>query len=241
MIPLQLIGNALLLWVIYYWLGIGEGSAGELIWSALVALAIAFAACWLHGAAFAYFGPAKRQLRPACARTLRHVLPLLLAACAAAGVYILLARCGTWSARPAFRIASYLTLKLRTPVKPSSVLRWFHGAIWLLEWMVVPVLALPMLAGIASRGWAGFADFGARARSWLYWIATPVLALLALWVPFRIYGWVPHAGSFGMEMTSFVLRIAAAYLLFLGAWLSLVFITSGGMPRFTHSRTAASP
>jgi len=241
MIPLELAGNALLLWLAYYWLGIGEGTAGQLLWGAAVALAITAAACWMHGAAFAYFGPAKRRVRPALASALRNILPLLLAAAALVGVYFLLSQCAGWSARPAFRIASYLTMKLRKPVKPSSVLRWFQVAIWLMDWMVVPVLVLPMMAGIAGRGWAGFRDFGARLRQWLYWIETPALALAAFWVPFRLYDWVPRTHSFGMEMTSFVLRIAAGYLLFVGAWLALVFVTSAGTPRFTQSKTAVSP
>ncbi|HEX3748820.1 MAG TPA: hypothetical protein VHW09_33070 [Bryobacteraceae bacterium] len=231
MIPLQVVGNALLLWLGYYWLGIGEGTGGQLLWSAAVALALAAAACWLHGAAFAYFGPAKRQLRPALGTALRHVLPLLVAAVGLAALYWLLAQCAGWSASPAFRIASYLTMKLRKPVKPSSVLRWFQSAIWLLEWMVVPVLALPMISAIAGRGWAGFRDFGARLRSWLYWIETPLLALLAFWVPFRLFDWVPKAHGFGMEMTSFVLRFGVGYLLCIAVWLLLVFVTVRGTPR----------
>jgi hypothetical protein len=241
MIPLQLAGNALLLWLAYRWLWIGEGTASELLWSAVVALAIAAASCWMQGAAFAYFGSAKRQLRPALSGALRNVLPLLVAAIALAALYFLLYQSSGWSARPAFRIASYLTMKLRKPVKPSSVLRWFQAAIWLMEWMVVPVLVLPMMAGIAARGWAGFRDFGARVRNWLYWIETPALALLAFWVPFRLYDWVPRTHSFGMEMTSFVLRIGVGYLLLVGAWLALVFVTSAGTPRFTQSKTAVSP
>ena len=34
------LANALLLWLGYYWLGLGEGRAAALSWSALVALAL---------------------------------------------------------------------------------------------------------------------------------------------------------------------------------------------------------
>lgn len=240
MILLQLIANGLLLWLAYYWLGIGEATAGQVIWSGAVGLAIVCGACWLHGAAFAYFGPANRQLRIASAKSLRYLFPLLIAAGVLAGVYVLLGRCGEWSARPAFRIASYLTMKLRTPVKPSAILRWFQVGLWLLRWIAVPVLALPMIAGIAFRGWAGFRHLEMRAGNWRYWIETPVLALAAFWLPFQIFAWTPR-GSFALEMASFVVRFAAGYLLFLSAWLSLVFVTSGGIPRFNHSKTAPSP
>ena len=56
----------------------------------------------------------------------------------------------------------------------------------------------------------------------------PLLLLCALWVPFRLLDWVPHMGSFAMEMVSFVVRLLVAYLLFVAAWLLLAFFTSGG-------------
>jgi hypothetical protein len=49
----HLAGNALLLWLVYYWLGLGEARATAVAWSATVALIIIAGACWLHGAAFA--------------------------------------------------------------------------------------------------------------------------------------------------------------------------------------------
>jgi hypothetical protein len=63
LILLHLIGNALLLWLGYYWLGLGEARASAVAWSAAVALLIVAGACWLHGAAFARgFAPASRHL-----------------------------------------------------------------------------------------------------------------------------------------------------------------------------------
>jgi hypothetical protein len=241
MIPLQFAANALLLWLAYYWLGIGEGTGGQLLWSAAVALAIAAMVCWLQGAAFAYFGSDGRKLRPALSRALRHMLPLLAAAVAIMGLYVLLDRCGEWTNGPAFKIASFLTMKLRKPVKPSSVHNVFLAALWLVKWMIAPALLLPMIAGIASRGWTGFRDFGARARKWRSWVETLVLVLLAFWIPFRLFYWVPRGHSFSLEMTSFVLRIGVAYLLLVGAWLVLVFVTAAGTPRFTQSKTTVSP
>src|SRR6185369_3750523 len=47
--------NALLLWLGYYWLGIGESRAASLLWSAVVALVLLCLSACLHGAAFAYF------------------------------------------------------------------------------------------------------------------------------------------------------------------------------------------
>jgi hypothetical protein len=209
----HLAGNALLLWMGYYWLGIGEGGALSLIWGFLVASAIAIAAVCLHGGAFAYFAGSKPQLR--------RLAPLLGAVVALGVVYLLLSMWSGYSAKPAFRIASWLTMKLHKPVKPASVARIFNAALWLVRWMVVPVLALPIVAWTAS-GLRG------AVRNWKYWIEVPLLLVAAFWIPFRLWGWVPHMPSFAMELISFALRIAVAYVCFVASWLVLVWLSARG-------------
>jgi len=281
----QLVGNALLLWLGYYWLGLGETRAATLAWSALVALLLLTLACWLHGATFAYFSGTRRL-------PLRRLPLLVAAAIVLLAVYWALAQWADYSSQPAFKIASYLTLTFRKPVKPATVLKVFNYALWLVRWMVVPALALPILCGIATPAARPPATeppateppatvlpatehpteppatqppatqphpaeppatephpteprpsgSGRRhARNWWYWIATPILLLCALWLPLKLMGWTPHAATFSMQMFSFVVRLLIAYLLFVGAWLALVFLTSGGSPRATQSSTVASP
>jgi hypothetical protein len=222
---IQLAGNALLLWIGYYWLGLGESSGAALAWSALVALVLLTLECWLQGAAFAYFADAGRL-------PLRRVPLLVAVAVVLLAVYWVLAQGSGFLATPAFKIASWLTLTFRKPVKPAAVSRAFDIVLWLVRWMVLPALALPIVARIAG---------GARSRRWWFWVATPVLLVCAFWVPLKLMGWTPQTGGFKIQMLSFVARLLAAYLLFVGAWLALVFLTSGGRPRATQSSTVASP
>ena len=168
-------------------------------------------------------------------------MPLLISVGAVTGVYFLLARWDEYSSKPALQVASYLTLTFRKPVRPSSVARIFGTILWVIQWVILPVFLLPMFAAVASSGWSGYRAVGAFARRWLYWIEAPVLLVCALWIPMKILGWVPRMSSFGMEMASFTARVVVAYLLFVNAWLVLAFVTSGGKPRFTQSRTAPSP
>jgi hypothetical protein len=105
------------------------------------------------------------------------------------------------------------------------------GIVWLVRWMIVPVLLLPMMSAVASGGWRGFRAVGALARQWLYWVEAPLLLLCTLRLPLKLLGWAPHFGGFGWEMVSFVLRAAAAYVLFVAAGLALAFVTSGGKLR----------
>lgn len=224
-IAIQLAGNALLLWLGYYWLGLGETRAATLAWSALIALLLLTLECWLQGATFAWFADRRRM-------PVRRVAPLLLAAIVLLALYAALARWGDYSATPAFKIASWLTMTMRRPVKPATVLRGFSVALWLVRWMVAPALALPIFAGIAT---------GHRSRKLWLWIVTPVLLVCALWLPLKLMGWTPYSGRFAMEMFSFVTRLLIAYLLFVGAWLVLAFLTAGGNPRATQSSTVVSP
>lgn len=237
----HLAGNALLLWLGYYWLGVGESRALTLVWSAAVALAIVCGACWLHGTSFAYFAQEKPQLRMAGASVMRRTVPLLAAVLLAAAIYWLLWRWSGYSARPAFRIASWLTMVLRKPVRPATVLRVFSVALWVTRWAVVPVLLFPVAAGVVTEGWSGFRGLGARVRRPLYWIEIPLLLLCALWLPWKLLGWVPRAHAFGFELASLAFRAAAAYLFFVTGWLLLAFFTSGGSPRRSQSNIAVSP
>jgi hypothetical protein len=238
LIPICL--NALLLWFGYYWLGVGESRTSTLVWSACVALVIIASACWCYGTAFAYFQDQDdRTLAGAWRKALRNLLPIAVAAVIVVAIYVLLAQWAEYSSQPAFKIASYLTLRFRKPIRPSSVLRIFNVALWIVRWVVLPVLLAPIFSAVAARGWAGFRL--ARARRWLYWIEAPLLTLCAFWVPLKLLRWVPHMHGFRLEMLSFTLRAGIAYLLFAGAGLLLAFVTSAGSPRFTQSNTLASP
>jgi hypothetical protein len=239
--------NACLLWFGYYWLGVGESRTSTLLWSACVALVIIASACWCYGTTFAYFqAEDQRRLLFAWKSALRNLLPIAVAAVVVVVIYVLLARWAEYGSEAAFKIASYLTLRFRKPIRPSTVLRIFSVVLWIVRWVVLPVLLAPTFSAVAARGWVGFRSISARigssaTRRWLYWIEAPLLTLGAVWVPLKLLRWVPHMHGFRMEMLSFTLRAGVAYLLFAGAGLLLAFVTSGGRPRFTQSNTLASP
>lgn len=236
---LHLGANALLLWMGYEWLGVGESTIPRLLWSAVLALAILSVACWLHGATFAYFRmPEDSRITAAFKVALQRLLPLLLAAIGIMVLYALLAQWARYSTMPAFELSSYLTLKFRKPVKPNTVLRVFNVALWLVRWVLLPLVLLPIASGIAARGWRGFAEAGWRGRAWLL---APVFLLAGLWLPFVLLGWAPRVGPFWLQMASFIVRIGLAYLLFVAAAVALAFVTSRGRPGLSQRGTATSP
>jgi hypothetical protein len=240
---LHLFGNALLLWLGYYWLGIGEGSGLQLAWSTLVILFFICSAVWLHGTAFALFDTYRKlSLSTAARSALNHLAPLFVIAICAAAVYGLLAYWHNHFAHQAFVIASWATMQLRKPIRPASVLRWFHVLIWILRWLVVPVLFFPLAASAATLGWRGLRWNFFRHSKWiLYAAAVCLLLLCAIWVPLKLVAWVPEIPRFPLQMASFVARIGLGYLLFVAALLSIEFLTSAGKPRLSQSNTVASP
>jgi hypothetical protein len=238
---LHLAGDALILWLGYTWLGMGESDTGRLALSAMILALFGCSAVWLHGTAFVHFdGAAGSSLRRAGGVALRHLPPLLLLAVLACVVYALL----TWLygslGRPAFVIGSYLTMLFRRPVPPARVLDTFHVLIWLLRWLVVPALLVPVAARIAVAGWRGF-RFSPQSKRALYWMQVCLLLLGAVWLPMKLLAWIPGMPNFGAEMASFLIRLAVAYLLFACVLLTLEWRTAGGRPLLTQPRTSSTP
>jgi hypothetical protein len=212
--------NALLLWLAYEWLGVDETNTGRLLLSAVDALAILALVCWLWGATLVWFRAAEPRLNDSFRTALRHLGGLLALSLAALALYGLAAKAAAALPQPALKVASWLTWTLRTPIKPAWIAAIFTAIVWLLRWAVLPVLLLPAAAAIAERGRAGWSALRPR-RTWRQWIAMPLLALAALWLPLVLLNWKPIASGFGMELTSFTLRALLAYLLFVGALLTM--------------------
>ncbi len=236
----ELGGSALLLALGYWWLGVGESDASHLLLSGFTVLAILAGAAWLQGLALACFcGFSYLQAAVRAARNLPALLAVLLLTLA---VYGLLHSVSLHYGHTAFLIGSYATMATRKPVAPTSVALAFKIVIAIFQWALVPMLLFPLAAAVAVRGWRGW-RFGAlrRRRKWLYAVEVAVLLLCAIWIPFRLFFWIPKIESFGGQMGSLVLRMGAGYLLFVGGVLAIEFFTSTGSPCATQPSTVPSP
>jgi hypothetical protein len=231
--------NAILLWLGYYWLGIGESRTGLLLWSLWVAVITLILMSWTYGTAFIYFP--NRQLATSFRTAFRHLLPIFLFVIGIVFVYWLLSRVADYSTKPAFQMASYLTQHLRKPIRPSSMGILFKAVLWLIGWVLIPVFLAPLFSSVAAQGWTGFRSFRFRKAPPRYWLEVPLLLLCALWLPLKLLGWVPHLDGFALEALSFTLRAGFAYLLFIAGMLALAFVTSRGKPDPTQVSTTASP
>jgi hypothetical protein len=172
----------------------------------------------------------------------RNLIPLFVLALFAIAIYWTLAKIYDQFGHKAFVIASYLTLHLRKPVSPGRVMTWYHGFIWALRWIIVPVFFLPLAANTALLGWRGYKWRSLRrSANVLYWFEVCALLLIAIWVPLRLLHWIPEFTRFNAQMASFAGRFALGYLLFVSALFSLEFFTSAGKPRPIQPSTVVSP
>ena len=214
LVLLHLVANALLLWLAYAWLGLGESTGLRLAFSALDALVILALVCWLYGATLVFFRADGGKLNEAFRTALRNLAPLLLAAVGAILIYALL----VWGGDSLAQAAA----KIKKPLKPATLAGVARGLVWLVRWIVLPLALVPMASGIAARGWQGFGEFGWRLRQW----RIPVLLIAGLLVPALLLSWVPRAGSFNMELASFALRSLFAYVLCIGSLIGVARVVS---------------
>jgi hypothetical protein len=215
---LHLVANALLLWLGYEWLGVAESTRVRLALSALDALAILALACWLHGAAFVYFRN-EPKINESFRIALRRLPLLVLAAIVVLALYGLVAWAAGAAGQPAFQFASWMTLHLRKPVKPATIMRIVQVLFWTIRWVVLPVALIPLLAGILMAR---------RQYTWRYCLAVPVLLLLGLQLPLVLLHWVPPLEPFAMQFASLAIRGLVGYCLFVTSALMLAFVTSRG-------------
>lgn len=117
------------------------------------------------------------------------------------------------------------------------------GLVW--WWLGVPessalttllsvALVIAIVVAFAGLVWRGIGQLSARR---------PVAWLLGIPVAYLLVKWVPGVESLTMQMVSMAVRFAAAYLLFVLAWVTLLSVvaTSLGKPRSSQPSTVAAP
>ena len=213
----QAIGHLALFGLGYYWLGLPASSTGKLILSAVLALIILLLVAYLM--AFAFNRDARLSLSriPPMLVWLALLLPV-------AGVF-------TWVCSKTHAvdqwINSALTLATRTPVN----LTYLGKALAALLAILAIRLLLPVAARTANSGFEGLRDWRPVALSLGYLAATAAYAFAGLWLPWTLFWWIPTLTSFEGQVLSFALRVGAAFILYVGAWLIFAwYVRSQALP-----------
>jgi hypothetical protein len=224
----QFAGNAIIFALFLGWLRVPEAHWWQLLFQALLILALIGAVLVLHGGTLAYFQSAHEnqtaQLVPAFRKALQHVLAL--AVCV-----FLLHFAWAWSGHldvyqtslPGY-IRSEFPAWLRRMISEPALDNTYTFLLFVLRWVILPGLLLPFLLFCADKGFRGlvaFRDWGKTVRNLAYWIALVVAAIVGVYFVEVVMGWRldPKTSTFRGEEASFVMRQLLAYLLALFSWL----------------------
>lgn len=228
---LHLVGNALLLGLGYAWLWIPDEKVWQVAVSTLLGFALLAAALWLHGGTLACFrqahGGEEGGLAPVFRATLRRLPALAAWAALLLLVLWLVAWASDFTGVVSAWLASALTLLVRRPVSPETLARFLTALVWVVSWVVVPVLLLPLASQVAGEGFNGFRGPALR-RAWAlfrrerFWLDYVALFALGAYLPGRLIWWVPEVTGLTAEAASLVARFLAAYLLAVTAWVILL-------------------
>jgi hypothetical protein len=232
----EFFGNPLIVVLALVWLQLPETGLGLTLTVALgVVIGVGFLS--LAGATLAWFADHHAgqtpTLRGAFGNGLRHFWLLGVWGMAA------LAWCHVveWSEGYRYQFPTYvrseLPMWLRVHVSEAQLLWVFLSVLAVAFWVAMPAIWLPPAAQLAARGFRGFGREGFRAwgrslKRWQYWLAVALCAVIGVWLPTLLLGLRPmepvttptvQASSLRWQMTSLVLRMFAAYVLALFAWM----------------------
>jgi hypothetical protein len=196
----QFFGTLLLMLLVWEFLNTPDQRAWQVGASGLLALLSVIAATWLIAANLAGAAmPARMPLVLGC-------LALLIALLWIVG----LIDGKSWDMSN--WLGSALTMKRKEPVTPDSIHRAIDWILFLVRWIVAPLLVLPL--GIRAAG-AKPVRFWRLALTWI------VLFLMGAVLPHAIVHHVPGFPGFWTQILSAAGRFLVAYLLMITAWVIL--------------------
>ncbi len=226
----QFFVNPILAGLFAAWLLIPEARFWQLGLNVLLALAIAALALVLHAGTLNYFSDQFRE-QPAAVttafwRALRHIAAIAVFAVIFYVAWSLAGGLDRYQETISTYIRSMLPVSLRGHI-PLGVLTGIFGAlVFLLQWVAVPGILLPLAWIAADQGFRGFGRSGWKTWktavvSLHYWAILTVAAFIGVYGSDTLLSWRPSSErpTFAGETTNLVLRLFLAYGLGLFSWM----------------------
>ena len=225
---LNLFGNAAILASWYQWLLIPDAHRWQVAWTAVQALLTIAFILWLRAGTLAWFRVSELRTQaaigPAFRRGWRHAIPLAVWFAIFVIVAWIIIRAGNYT--PQFSV--WIRQKVNAGPSPRNVM---HGSDWLLFvllWVVLPAIWIPLATTIAAVGFSGaHMRRSLRVlRQPLYWLLYCALMALAVWVPYKLATWIPVLSTLRQQAWSAGLRFAVAYIVMITAGLGLMWMAA---------------
>lgn len=227
---LQFLVNPILAGLFAAWLLIPEARLWQIGFSVLLAVLIVAAALLLHTGTLNFFSDQSREqsaaIKTAFERALRHFAAIVTCAIVLYLAWTLASGLAGYQETFPTYVRSTLPAFIREHI-PSGVLTVFLDVVvFLLQWVVVPGLFLPLILRAAGQGFRGFGRTGWKTwkttiASLHYWLILTVAALLGVYGSNTLLGWRSSSENptFAAETANLVLRMLLAYGLGLFSWM----------------------
>jgi hypothetical protein len=227
---LQFLVNPIIAGLFAAWLLIPEAKLWQLAFNVLLAVVIVAAALVLHAGTLNYFRDQFREqtamVSTAFGRALRHFAAIAVCAIIFYLVWALVGGLDSYHETLPTYVRSTLPVSVRQHIPLGLLTGIFDGLVFLLQWVAVPGLLLPLTLLAADQGFRGFGRAGwntwkATIASAHYWVILAVAAFLGVYGSDTILGWRPASQSptFAGETANLAFRLFLAYGLGLFSWM----------------------
>ncbi len=205
---LQFFVNPILAGLFAAWLLVPEAKIWQLALNVLLAVVIVAAALVLHAGTLNYF---------AAIAVCAIVLYL---------VWTLVGGLDRYHETFPTYVRSTLPVYVRQHIPLGLLIGIFDALVFLLQWVAVPGLLLPLALLAANQGFRGYGRTG--WNSWKtaiaglhYWVILAIVAFLGVYASDTIMGWRPSSDSptFAKETANLGLRLFLSYGLGLFSWM----------------------
>jgi hypothetical protein len=228
---LQFFLNPILWGLFAAWLLIPEAKIWQIALNAFLAVVIVATALVLHAGTLNYFSDQFREqpaaVTTAFRRALRHFASVAVCAIVFCLVWTLVGRLDRYHETFPTYVRSKLPVSIRQHISLGVLSGTFDGMVFLLQWVAVPGLLLPLVLLAADQGFRGFGQAGWKAwrktiASLHYWVILAIAAFLGVYGSDAIMGWRPTSESptFVTETANLALRLFLAYGLGLFSWMA---------------------
>ena len=226
----QFFVNPILAGLLAAWLLIPEAKIWQLALNVLLALLIASAALVLHAGTLNYFSDRFLQqpteVKLAFGRAVRHFAAVAVCAIVFYLAWTLAGGLDRYQETFSIYFRSILPASVRGRIPLGVLTGSFDFLVFLLQWVAVPGLLLPLTLRAADRGFRGFRRAGwntwkTTIASLHYWLFLAVAAFIGVYGSNMLLGWRPSSESptFAGETANLVLRMFLAYGLGLLSWM----------------------
>lgn len=230
---LNLVANAALLAVWYFWLRIPDAHGWQVASSALIAVVTVGLVLWLRAGTLAWFRIAEFRKEGSIWRAYRHALRHVPGLAIWVLVFVFLAWMlwGLHGYVP--QLAVWLRQKLGAGPPPRNIMNDLNSLLLLIVGFVMPGLWLPMATTISAVGFRPEHVILSR-RVWKrprYWLWFCLLLGISVYVPYKLVWWIPDLQTIRQQAWSMGVRFLIAYLIGVTGFMAVVWMTAGHTDR----------